>query len=101
MIHFRFIWRHGNRGSQRGNAACMHRNCNPSWLRWDVGEGAGDQASLDARRQKLADMLEFVTTMSRWHDEMTSVPNPALTALIKMGSGVTKLINWRPGKKND
>ncbi|MEM7690228.1 MAG: MarR family transcriptional regulator [Pseudomonadota bacterium] len=58
------------------------------------------QVSPEAR-QKLADMLEFVTTMSRWHDEMTKVPKPALTALIKMGGGVTKLINWRPGKKSD
>ncbi|MEO0462216.1 MAG: MarR family transcriptional regulator [Pseudomonadota bacterium] len=52
-------------------------------------------------RQKLADMLDFVTTMSRWHSEMTKVPKPALTALIKMGAGVTRLINWRPGKKSD
>ena len=43
-------------------------------------------------------MLDFVTTMSRWHDEMLKVPKPALTALIKMGAGVTRLINWRPGK---
>ena len=50
-------------------------------------------------KQKLADMLNFVTTMSRWHEEMTKVPKPALMALIKMGAGVTKLINWRPGKK--
>ena len=52
-------------------------------------------------REKLADMLDFVTTMSRWHEEMTKVPKPALAALIKMGAGVTKLINWRPGKKSD
>ncbi|WP_298467360.1 MarR family transcriptional regulator [uncultured Erythrobacter sp.] len=49
-------------------------------------------------KEKLAAMLDFVTTMSRWHDEMLKVPKPALTALIKMGSGVTRLINWRPGK---
>ena len=63
-----------------------------------------DQAASDPEispeaRQKLADMLDFVTTMSHWHEEMTKVPKPALTALIKMGAGVTRLINWRPGKK--
>ena len=48
-----------------------------------------------------ADMLDFVTTMGRWHDEMLGVPKPALMRLIKLGAGVTKLINWRPGKGKD
>lgn len=60
---------------------------------------AGDDRDISPEaRQKLADMLDFVSTMSRWHDEMLSVPKPALMALIKMGSGVTRLLNWRPGK---
>ncbi len=59
-------------------------------------EAAHDPAVSPEAREKLANMLEFVTTMSRWHDEMMRVPKPALTALIKMGAGVTKLINWRP-----
>lgn len=62
-----------------------------------------DEAERDAEispeaRAKLAEMLGFVTTMSRWHDEMLSVPKPALMALIRMGSGVTKLLNWRSRK---
>lgn len=61
-------------------------------------EAAHDPAVSPEAREKLANMLDFVTTMSRWHDEMLQVPKPALTALIKMGAGVTKLINWRPGK---
>lgn len=52
-------------------------------------------------RGRLTDMLDFVTTMSRWHDEMLHVPKPALMRLIKLGAGVTKLINWRPGKGSD
>lgn len=52
-----------------------------------------DQVNL-AAREKLENMLGFVSTMSRWHDEMLSVPKPALMALIKMGSGITRLINW-------
>ncbi len=61
-------------------------------------EAARDDEVSPEAKAKLADMLDFVTTMSRWHDEMLKVPKPALTALIKMGSGVTRLINWRPGK---
>lgn len=49
-------------------------------------------------RERLTAMLDFVTTMSRWHDEMLHVPKPALMRLIKLGAGVSKLINWRSGK---
>lgn len=61
-------------------------------------EAAQDSEISPEARAKLANMLEFVSTMSRWHDEMLNVPKPALMALIKMGSGVTKLLNWRPKK---
>jgi DNA-binding transcriptional regulator GbsR (MarR family) len=43
-------------------------------------------------RQRLKAMLDFVTTMSRWHDEMLRVPKSTLMALIKMGSKVTRLL---------
>ena len=66
-----------------------------------VARAAHDpQLSSDAKA-RLAAMLDFVTTMGRWHDEMLSVPKPALMRLIKLGAGVTKLINWRPGKGKD
>ncbi|MEL7446604.1 MAG: MarR family transcriptional regulator [Pseudomonadota bacterium] len=70
-------------------------------LRLCNDEAENDPEVSPEAKEKLAAMLDFVTTMSRWHDEMTKVPKPALTALIKMGAGVTKLINWRPGKKSD
>lgn len=54
---------------------------------------ADPHISPEARR-KLAEMQEFVATMSRWHDEMLSVPKPALLRLIKMGSGVTRFLKW-------
>lgn len=61
-------------------------------------EAANDPKISPQARQKLADMLEFVSTMSRWHDEMLSVPKGALMTLIAMGSGIVKVIGWRPGK---
>lgn len=64
-------------------------------------EANEDQEISEEARAKLASMLEFVTTMSRWHDEMLSVPKPALMALIKMGAGVTKLLNWGRRKSAD
>jgi DNA-binding transcriptional regulator GbsR (MarR family) len=59
---------------------------------------AHDPAISDTARARLDAMLDFVTTMSRWHDQMLGVPKPALMALIKMGAGVTRLVNWVGGK---
>jgi hypothetical protein len=33
--------------------------------------------------------------MSRWHDEMLQVPEPALMTLIKMGAKVTRFLGRR------
>lgn len=57
-------------------------------------EAQQDPLASEQAREKLEAMLGFVTTMSRWHDEMLKVPKPALMALIKMGAGITRLINW-------
>lgn len=51
-----------------------------------------DPAIRPGARHRLEAMLAFVTTMSRWHDRMMRVPKPTLMALIKMGSGVTRLL---------
>ncbi|MDO9369426.1 MAG: MarR family transcriptional regulator [Sphingopyxis sp.] len=66
-----------------------------------VAQASTDPELSAGARARLSDMLDFVTTMSRWHDEMLQVPKPALMRLIKLGAGVTKLINWRPGKGKD
>jgi DNA-binding transcriptional regulator GbsR (MarR family) len=42
-------------------------------------------------KQRLEAMLDFVSTMSRWHDEMLDVPKSTLMKLIKMGAKVTRL----------
>lgn len=51
----------------------------------------GDSSISAGARARLDAMLAFVTTMSSWHDQMLDVPTPMLMALIKMGTGVTKL----------
>ena len=66
-----------------------------------VAQAASDPDLSAGAKARLAEMLDFVTTMSRWHDEMLHVPKPALMRLIKLGAGVTKLINWRPGRGKD
>jgi DNA-binding transcriptional regulator GbsR (MarR family) len=57
-----------------------------------VAEAASDKAINPVARERLESMLDFVTTMSRWHDQMMSVPKPVLLKLIKMGTAVTKFV---------
>jgi DNA-binding transcriptional regulator GbsR (MarR family) len=56
-----------------------------------VAQAQNDTAIDPVARERLESMLDFVTTMSRWHDQMMSVPKPVLLKLIKMGTAVTKI----------
>lgn len=66
-----------------------------------VAEAEKDKDTSPVARERLTAMLEFVETMSRWHDEMITVPKPALIKLIRMGSRVTRLISWAGGRKTE
>lgn len=47
-------------------------------------------------KARLHAMLDFVTTMSRWHDEMLRVPKGTLMTLIKMGARVSRFLGKGP-----
>jgi len=64
-------------------------------LRACTGEAERDPEISKVAKQRLNAMLEFVTTMSRWHDEMMQVPKPTLMTLIKMGAKVTRFLGRR------
>ena len=57
-----------------------------------TAEADADPAIPLLARERLHTMLDFVTTMSRWHDEMLRVPRPALMRLVKMGARVTHFL---------
>jgi len=61
-----------------------------------VETAKNDKNITPVARERLEDMLDFVNTMSRWHDQMIRVPKPVLMRLIKMGDGVTRFL----GRKN-
>ena len=67
-------------------------------LRACTDEAKDDPDITPVARQRLAAMLDFVSIMSRWHDEMLQVPKSTLMTLIKMGSRVARLLG-RPAKK--
>ena len=61
-------------------------------LRACTGEAERDPEISHIAKQRLNAMLDFVTTMSRWHDEMLQVPKSTLMTLIKMGAKVTRFL---------
>ena len=67
-------------------------------LRACTTEAERDPKISPVAKKRLKDMLDFVTTMSRWHDEMLQVPKSTLMTLIKMGAKVTRFLA-RSGKK--
>ena len=61
-------------------------------LRACTAEAERDPEISPVAKQRLNAMLDFVTTMSRWHDEMLQVPKSTLMAFIKMGAKVTRFL---------
>jgi len=61
-------------------------------LRACTAEAERDPDISPVAKQRLKAMLEFVMTMSHWHDEMLQVPKSTLMTLIKMGTKVTRFL---------
>ena len=66
-------------------------------LKVAVVEADGDAAVSKVARARLHAMLDFVSTMSRWHDEMIAMPNSTLMTFIKMGSKVGRFLGRGKG----
>lgn len=66
-------------------------------LKVAVTEADGDAAVSKVARQRLHAMLDFVSTMSRWHDEMIAMPKSTLMTFIKMGSKVGRFLGRNKG----
>jgi len=61
-------------------------------LKAATAEADADSSVSPIARERLHAMLDFVTTMSRWHDEMLRLPKSTLLTFIKMGSKVTRFL---------
>jgi DNA-binding transcriptional regulator GbsR (MarR family) len=44
-------------------------------------------------RARVKEMLAFIERMTGWYDQMRRVPRPTLQRLIKLGSGIARLIS--------
>ena len=68
-------------------------------LRACRAEAEGDARVSPVAKKRLAEMEEFVGTLSRWYDQMLGVPAPKIMALIRMGGRVVNLLSFgRAGK---
>src|SRR3954467_11937482 len=63
-------------------------------LRACRAEAEGDARVSPVAKKRLAEMEEFVGTLSRWYDQMLGVPAPKIMALIRMGSRVVNLLGF-------
>ena len=61
-------------------------------------EADGDPRVSPVALKRLAEMLDFIETMSRWYTQMIGVPKAQLVRLIKMGSKVVGLLSIGRGK---
>jgi DNA-binding transcriptional regulator GbsR (MarR family) len=71
-------------------------------LRACRAEAEGDPKMSATAKRRLAEMDEFVTTMSRWYDQMLGVPAPKLMALVRMGARVASIVGFgRGGRRKE
>lgn len=64
-------------------------------LRQCVLELENDKQTPKESKQKINEMLTFVSTLTNWFDQVKALPKPTLVALMKMGAAVGKFIPKR------
>jgi DNA-binding transcriptional regulator GbsR (MarR family) len=61
-------------------------------LRQCLDDVQGDVAVSPVVAKRLRDMLEFVERLSRWYEQMLKLSRMQIAALMKLGSGITRLL---------
>ena len=75
------------------------RELNPtlSMLRSCVAEVETESDTDPVTRERIRNMLEFVQSTSDWYEQIRDIPSSTLTKLMKLGSGVTRLVKKPDG----
>jgi DNA-binding transcriptional regulator GbsR (MarR family) len=68
-------------------------------LRACRAEAQDDPRVSETAKKRLAEMDDFLGTMSRWYDQMLGVPPQKLMALVRMGSRVVSLLSFGRSKE--
>jgi DNA-binding transcriptional regulator GbsR (MarR family) len=62
-------------------------------LRQCLESARGDAAVSPVAVRRLREMLDFVERTGRWYEQMIQLPAPQVAALMKLGSGVVRLLD--------
>jgi len=68
-------------------------------LRACVAEAEGDPRVDPVALKRLTEMLDFIETMSRWYQQILTLPKSKIVALIAMGSRVAGFLSFGKGKR--
>ncbi len=70
------------------------RELNPtlSMLRTTAREVLDEENTDPITKQRIQNMLQFVTTTNEWYEQIREIPTPTLTKLMQLGSKITKLV---------
>jgi DNA-binding transcriptional regulator GbsR (MarR family) len=75
------------------------RELNPtlSMLRSCAAEVETETDTDPVTRERIRNMLEFVESTSDWYEQIRDIPTSTLTKLMKLGSGITRLVKKPDG----
>ncbi len=70
------------------------RELNPtlSMLKVCAIEVEAESETDEVTKQRIRNMLKFVTTTSNWYEQIQQVPTSTLQKLMRLGSGITKFL---------
>ncbi|MDX1518188.1 MAG: ArsR family transcriptional regulator [Woeseiaceae bacterium] len=70
------------------------RELNPTltMLKSCAAEVDSEKDTSEVTKQRIHNMLEFVENTSSWYEQIREIPTSTLTKLMKLGSGITKLV---------
>jgi len=70
------------------------RELNPtlSMLKVCAAEVDAESDTDEVTKERIHNMLKFVTTTSNWYEQIQKVPTSTLQKLMKLGSGITKFL---------
>ncbi len=69
-------------------------------LRACVLESEDDKETPAEIKARIANVLEFMETLTGWYEQMRVVPKPTLVKLMKMGAKITGFLNRKPARKS-
>jgi len=70
------------------------RELNPtlSMLQTCAAEVDAENDTDPVTKERIRNMLVFVETTSNWYEQISDIPTPILTKIMKLGKGITKLV---------